>query len=456
MSAVVAARTQSHFVRAVLRQRGFRRLVGIRMVAQVGDGLFQGALAGSVLFNPEQRAGGMAIAAGFAILLLPYSLVGPYVGVFLDRWRRRSIISVANLVRAVLVLPIALYVWQGEKSPVPFLLALVVIGLNRFFLAGLSAATPHVVADHMLVTANSFSATLGSLSYSVGLGIGAALIKTVLATTFHGYALVAAGAAVFYLFSALAGWASFGADELGPEAGQRRGGSILTALGETSRGTAAGVRHLAAKRGAAYLLLAQAMFRLLYGVILLASLLLFRTVFNHGDDVSDSFGTLANAFAAGGVGMIIASFITPPITRRIGGWRWVTVVLAATGAAILGFGLPFDPVLLLGAVFVINLAAQGIKIVTDTSLQHECADEFRGRVFSINDTAFNVTLVIGMYIGALTLPENGRSATVVSVVAAGYLLAAAGYAALGGRWARRVGDDIAGSGGPRDPIAVDQ
>jgi hypothetical protein len=446
-ASTIAPRTRTHYVRTVLRERGFRRLVVVRVVAQVGDGLFQGALAGSVLFNPQQRAGGMAIAAGFAILLLPYSLVGPYIGVFLDRWRRRSIVVAANLARALLVLPIAMYIWGGEKSPVPFLIALVVIGLNRFFLAGLSAATPHVVSDSTLVTANSFAGTLGSLSFSLGIGGGATLIKTVLATSFHGYALVAALAAVFYLCSALVGRASFGPDELGPDATDRRSGSILAAIGETSRGTVDGVRHLATKRGAAYLMLAQGAFRLLYGVVLLASLLLFRTVFNHGDDVADSFGTIANAFLAGGVGMLIASFATPPIARRIGGWRCVAIVLGATGLAILGFGLPFDPVLLLGAVFVTNFAAQVIKIVTDTSLQHECADEYRGRVFSINDTAFNLTLVAGMYIGALTLPDTGRSAGVLSVVAAGYVLAALGYATLGGRWARRVGDDIAGPGG---------
>ncbi|MER7003015.1 MFS transporter [Dactylosporangium sp. NPDC000555] len=453
MSATLVVQAQAHFVRAVLRQRGFRRLVAVRMIAQVGDGLFQGGLAGSVLFNPERRAGGMAIAAGFAILLLPYSLIGPYVGVFLDRWRRRSIVNVANLIRAVLVLPIALYVWQGNESPRMLALALVVIGLNRFFLAGLSAATPHVVADHMLVTANSFAATLGSLSFSIGIGAGGVLIKTVLHTSYHGYALVAAGAAAFYLVSALVGRASFGPDELGPDAEDRRDGSILTALNETSRSTVAGVRHLVARRGAAYLVLAQAMFRLLYGVILLASLLLFRTVFNHGSGASGSFGTIANAFAAGGVGMLIASFVTPPVTRRIGGRRWVTILLAATGVGVLAFGLPFDPLLLLGAVFVTNLAAQGIKIVTDTSLQHECADEFRGRVFSINDTAFNAALVAGMYLGALALPDNGRSAPVLIAVAAGYVLAAAGYAPLGGRWARRAGEDTAGPGGAVKPAA---
>jgi MFS family permease len=437
------AHPQSHFVRAVLRQRGFRRLLGVRMVAQIGDGIFQGALAGTVLFNPEQRADGLAIAAGFAVLLLPYSLIGPYVGVFLDRWRRRTIILRANLLRAVLVLPISLYIWQGVESPTPFLLALVVTGLNRFFLAGLSAATPHVVDDHMLVTANSFSATLGSLSFSLGIGAGAALIQTALDASFHGYALVAAMAAIFYLASALLGRSSFTADELGPDAAHHTKSSVREAVSEVNRGTIAGVRHLAAKRGAAYLVLAQAIFRLLYGVVLLACLLLFRTVFKTGDDDEVSFGTIANAFVAGGIGMLLASFVTPPVARRIGGWRWVTAVLAATGAALLGFGLPFDPVLLLGAVFVTSVAAQALKIVTDTSLQHECADEFRGRVFSINDTAFNIMLVAGMYIGALTLPYNGRSALVLSVIAVGYVLAAAAYAVLGGRWARRVGDDIA-------------
>ena len=396
-----------------------------------------------MLFNPEQRADGMAIAAGFAVLLLPYSLIGPYVGVFLDRWRRRTIISRTNLLRTVLVLPIALYIWQGHESPVPFLLALVVTGLNRFFLAGLSAATPHVVDDHMLVTANSFSATLGSLSFSVGIGTGAALIKTVLATSFHGYALVAAMAAGFYLASALLGRSSFTADELGPDAAQQDKSSIRQAVGDVNRGTVAGVRHLAAKRGAAYLVLAQAMYRLLYGVVLLACLLLFRTVFNTGDEVSDSFSGHRQGFCRGrrrdAAGVLRDAAGGPPV----GGWRWVTAVLAATGAAILGFGLPFDPVLLLGAVFVTSLAAQAIKIVTDTSLQHECADEFRGRVFSINDTAFNIMLVAGIYIGALTLPYTGKSALVLSIVAVGYVLAAVAYAVLGGRWARRVGDDIA-------------
>jgi MFS family permease len=420
---------------------GFRRLLSVRLLAQVGDGFFQGGLAGSVLFNPNQRAGGIAIAAGFAALLVPYSLISPYVGVLLDRWSRRSIILVSNTLRAVLMLPVVLLIWYGQESIVLFLLALVLIGLNRFFLAGLAAATPHVVEDRMLVTANSVATTVGSIMFSLGLGGTAVLVKTALHASYHGYAAVALAAAPLYLASALLGRASFTLDALGPT--ERHRSSIRTAIREVNRGSVAGIRHLAAKRGAAYLVITQGVHRALYGVLLLVTLLLYRTVFNTGKDITGSFGAIGKAFVAGGIGLLLAAFFTPPIARRIGGWRWVAGLLVATAVSVAVFGLPFDPVLMLIAVFVVNLASQGVKIVVDTSLQHECDDDYRGRVFSVNDTVFNLMLVVGMYVGALVLPDTGESTAVVAAIAVMYALLAAGYALAAAGWARRVGDDIA-------------
>jgi hypothetical protein len=76
-------------IRSLLAARSFRRLLETRLLAQFGDGVFQAALAGTVLFNPQRAADPVAVAAGFAILLLPYSMVGPFAGVWLDRWSRR-------------------------------------------------------------------------------------------------------------------------------------------------------------------------------------------------------------------------------------------------------------------------------------------------------------------------------------------------------------------------------
>src|SRR5262245_40475359 len=144
-----------HNLVAILSRRGFRRLLAVRVASQLGDGVFQAGLAGSVFFNPERAASPVAIAAAFAVLLVPYSLLGPFVGVFLDRWSRRQVLFVANTIRAALVLPAAWFVWNGAQD-VPFVsCALVIIALNRFFLSGLSASQPHVVEQRRLVTANS-------------------------------------------------------------------------------------------------------------------------------------------------------------------------------------------------------------------------------------------------------------------------------------------------------------
>jgi hypothetical protein len=56
-------------LRAVLAVRGFRRLLGVRLSSQFTDGLFQAALAGSVLFNPDRQTSALAIAAGTALLV---------------------------------------------------------------------------------------------------------------------------------------------------------------------------------------------------------------------------------------------------------------------------------------------------------------------------------------------------------------------------------------------------
>src|SRR6476619_8434737 len=93
-------------MRRLLGTRGFGRLLASRFAAQWGDGVFQAGLGGAVLFNPERQADPLAVAAGLAVLLLPYSLVGPFAGALLDRGDRRHVLVVANLVRAVLGLAV--------------------------------------------------------------------------------------------------------------------------------------------------------------------------------------------------------------------------------------------------------------------------------------------------------------------------------------------------------------
>ncbi len=155
-------------LRDVLAVRDFRRLYATRILGQAADGLLQAALATFVLFSPERQPTAASVAGAFAVLFLPYSLVGPFAGVFLDRWRRRQVLVFANLIRAVIVIAVAVLVAQRHDGLSLAVTVLVVLGVGRFVLAGLSASLPHVVAGPVLVTANALTPTSGTIAAAVG------------------------------------------------------------------------------------------------------------------------------------------------------------------------------------------------------------------------------------------------------------------------------------------------
>src|SRR5918997_4946183 len=162
---------------SVLPRRDFRRLLTTRLLAQFGDGVFQAALAGTVLFNPQRAAEPIDVAAGFAVLLLPYSLVGPFAGVWLDRWSRRQVLLRANVVRALLVACVAALTLGAVQGTVFYLAGLAVFSVNRFVLAALSAALPHTVEQPALVSANALSTTAGAVVTVAGGGAGLGLLQ---------------------------------------------------------------------------------------------------------------------------------------------------------------------------------------------------------------------------------------------------------------------------------------
>ncbi len=145
--------------RRALGSRDFRYLLAARLLSQFADGLFQSVLvAVLVFFAPEQQDTALGLAKVFLVLTVPYSLVGPFSGVLIDRWSRRSILSVTPLVRAGAV---ALAVALPREGPALYAVALVTISLNRFYLSTAGASLPSLVEERDLLVANSM-ATVGA------------------------------------------------------------------------------------------------------------------------------------------------------------------------------------------------------------------------------------------------------------------------------------------------------
>ncbi|MGH3094409.1 MAG: MFS transporter [Streptosporangiales bacterium] len=420
---------------AVLRGLDFRRLYATRLVSQSGDGLFQVALAAYAFFNPQDRPSAPAVAAAFAALLLPYSIVGPWAGVFLDRWRRRQVLVAANLVRGALVLGIAAVLVTGGPLVAVLLLGLAVISVNRFFLAALSAGLPHVVPRSVLVTANSLSTTSGTIAAFVGGAIGYG-VRLLAGPSADSTALLLAATTAWYLCSSLVAL-RMDADCLGPERDPERP-ATREALRGVARGLAQGARHVWRRRVAGQALLAIAAHRLCYGISTLSVLLLYRNYF-HPHEVTAGLGGLALVLGAAGVGFFVAALITPLATRRMRKPTWMAIILIGAGAVQLGLGAPYNEYLFIPASFLLGIVAQSLKICVDTTVQESIDDAYRGRVFSFYDVIFNVAFVSAAAIGAVGLPVTGKSYVLLVLVGVGY--AATGVVYL--RGARRLFGDRA-------------
>ncbi|MFJ7018194.1 MFS transporter [Streptomyces sp. NPDC101117] len=409
-------------LRVLWRFRDFRRLLAVRLFSQGADGVYQTALATYVVFSPEKQSSAGAIAAAMAVLLLPYSLVGPFSGVLLDRWRRRQVLLYGSVLRTVLASATAVLIIADVPDWLFYVSALCVTAVNRFVLSGLSAALPRVVDGERLVVANSLSPTAGTLAATMGAGL-AFVVRLVV---WDSDAAVVLFGAALYLCAGLASL-RMAPQLLGPDPELVRP-RLAAALSGTARDLGAAVRHLTSppRREAAWALLAMTLMRFCYGALLVMLLMLCRYAFT--SDTEDGLALLGVALGLSGAGFFTAAVVTPAAAGRLGPGRWIAVCAGVAAVLVPVLGLPFATVPMLVAAFVLGVTTQGAKISTDTVVQSSVDDGFRGRTFSVYDVLFNVAFVGAAAVAALILPPDGRSAPLIVTVAVIYTAVAVAMA----------------------------
>lgn len=402
----------------------FRRLLTVRLVSQCADGLFQAGLATLFFFSPENATTATGVAAAFAVLLLPFTVVGPWAGVLLDRWRRRQVLLVGNLVRTALTVLVALVMATAGVGPVVYVLALVTLSVNRFLLSALSASQPRVVAGPLLLTANSITPTLGTVSAGIGAGIGIGLGLVLPDGRAQDVTALLVAAVLMATASLLA--TRIDRDRLGPDA-RADGAEVRQALALLARGLVAGARYLVRRGTPARALGVMAVHRFLYGAVFIASLLISRNLLSDPADARAGLVTFSTVAAVTGIGFALAIVVTPLVSPVLGPHGWITACLALAAAtqALLAVTVAY-PAVLAGSL-VLGLAAQGAKIAVDTIVQRDTADEYRGRAFALYDVLYNAAFVGAAALAAVALPDTGWSRGVFALLAAAYLAAALVY-----------------------------
>jgi MFS family permease len=395
------------------------RILTVRWSGQLTDGLFQSALASFVLFSPERAPDAVSAALAFAVVLLPYSLIGPYVGTFLDRFSRQRIIRNCNYIRAINLLIIAYLVNIGSTGIILTIFVLLAFGVNRLILAGLSAGLPLLVKKEELIAANALAVTGGTIWVVIGGGIGIAAKNFVSQNYGADFAdsMVILLAAFGFTVAALS-CLRLEKMEIGPLPHEQpyeshgfkeilEGLKILKSHPDTLRG-----------------ITAVAMQRSGITALTLMALLLERNTFNDPLDPDAGLAGFGMALAIAGIGIGLGAIISPYGVLKFGRHRWMRLLMFGCIPPLLIYAYQVNEFTMIGSAFLVGLCGQGIKVTNDALVQSKIKDEYRGRVFAFYDITVNAGIVTGAIGAALLLPDNGVTSILPITIAVIYLFAA--------------------------------
>jgi MFS family permease len=406
----------------LIRDSKLIRLLRVRWTGQLTDGIFQSALASFVLFSPERQASAVNAAVAFAVVLLPYSIVGPFVGTVLDRFSRQRAILFANLTRSATLIVIAFLMFNDYTGVEITIFVLIAFGVNRLILAGLSAGIPLMVPPNTLISANALAVTGGSVWVVLGGGIGLGIRKLIDASASADKAdaiIILVGSLGFLCAAILA--SLLHKDEIGPRPHEVVRGSFTQGLREMRDGFKFLKEHADAARGIA----AIAIHRGGLTAFTLTALLLERNTFNDPADSEAGLAGLSVTLTIAAVGFVIGAILAPYGVRKIGRHRWMRISIAAASLSALILVIDRTPVLLATTAFFTALCGQSLKVTNDALVQSKIDDVFRGRVFAVYDVLVNGAIVTGALIAAWILPLSGDTWVLPLLIAIAWALVAA-------------------------------
>ncbi|WP_054952889.1 MFS transporter [Flaviflexus massiliensis] len=410
-------------LKTLLVHDGFKRLFTVRLISQSGDGMFQVGLATLYFFNPTNMTTASGVAAAFTVLLLPFTIVGPFVGPLLDRWSRQAVLFWGNTIRAILCVLLAVLMATGAGFVPVSVLALITLGINRFLLSALSAGLPHVVPREQLIMANSLVPTFGAVATVIGAALGFVINRL----TPEGAVRDASCLAVAALLLLCAVWAAsrIGYRELGPEGRVRvplakQIAAVLEDLWE-------GARYLALRGTPGHALVVMAVHRFLYGVNFIALLLISRNLLADPADADAGLAMFATLSGISLLGNGSAIVFTPLAHQRMTPAQWIVTCLGISMLSqVILIATPSLPWIAIAAVLM-GLGVQGAKIAVDTIVQRDVVDSYRGRAFALYDMMYNAAFVGAAALAAVMLPDTGWSRGGFTVLVVLYLILATWY-----------------------------
>jgi MFS family permease len=372
--------------REALTSRDFMFLLSSRLTSQLADGLFQAYLVAQLVFlNPEKSGTALGVAKAYLVLVIPFSVVGPLAGVFIDRWSRRRILEITPLIRTAAIL--ALLPLTGQ-SWVLYAPVLVVVSLNRFYLSTASAVMPTIVPEPDLLVGNSMATVGGTVATFVGIVAGAELAD-IIGTR----GLLLLTGALYPMAALLAAGISR------PLRAPREQRSIRSHLSQVPADLRLGARRLLATPAAVGSIVSVSLDQFLVGLVTVLSLVVLKEQFGEG------VGSFGHITAAAGIGVFVGTLTVGRLEDRMSKPRIVAVAFAIAGVVALVLAPLVGGVTILMISFALGLTFSWRKIPVDTIVQEVIPDRFRGRVFAVYDIVYSMARVGAAAVAVVLIPH---------------------------------------------------
>ena len=422
----------------VLKNRNFLTLWSGQVFSQLADKVYL-VLMIALIANRFQ-SGDQSISGWVSSIMIastiPAVLFGSIAGVFVDRWSKKTVLVLTNLLRGGLVfaLPPLLWVSKGWSPlaglPVGFCVLLAITffvsTLTQFFAPAEQSTLPLVVERRHLLSANSLYTTTMMASVIIGFAVGEPLLALA-DTLISQFGLTAIGLG----------------KELVVASGYTIAGMILLLLqtGEKSRAVAKatidgaesnvetphvwqdirdGLRFLA-QQGRVRSALIQLV--ILFSVFAALAVLSVRLAEVTPEIKSSQFGFL---LAMGGVGMAIGATLIGQFGQRFPHSQLSLFGSLGMAASLVGISLSVTrlvPTLLLIAALGGFAAIVGVPM--QTAIQEETPEAMRGKVFGLQNNAINIALSLPLALAGLAETFFGLRSVFLSlavlVVAGGVL-----------------------------------
>ena len=394
---------------ALLRRRNFALLWVGGLVSIAGDWVMYAALP---YFVYQQTGSTIATAGMTAAELAPGILLGSVAGVFVDRWNRKRVLVVSNVLQAAAVSSLLLVSSQGWLWLV-FVAAAIASALASFSTPAEGALLPTLVDDDDLVPANALNVLNNRLGRLAGLPLGATLLGA-----FGLQAVVLVDCASFLLAAGLIApiVVPTRTTTTPEEATGGEASSAGTVWVDLWAEWLAGLRIVRHDRTIAVVFFVLGL--MTFGGTMLDPLTVawVRDVLGGGAQMYALLMVVHAAFGIGGSLLIgaVGRRMTP---RALMGW---TGVLAGVVTAV-KYNVPLVPVAIAmsASAGVTNVIS---SVGVETLVQRSVPDEYRGRVYGALGASGGLLSLLGASVGGVMAEVVGL--TVMLNVAAGLILMA--------------------------------